>query len=71
MTFTDEELDFIIKYEPSEVTSSLARELKAMRVKLPSIEKELERTRLNYESLFDEMVDFRSHRLGTRRHEHE
>lgn len=38
MTFTDEELDFIIKYEPSEVTSSLARELKAMRVKLPSIE---------------------------------
>ena len=40
MTFTDEELDFIIKHEPSEVTSALARELKAMRIRLPSIEKE-------------------------------
>jgi len=40
MTFTDEELDFIIKHEPSEVASALARELKAMRVRLPSIEKE-------------------------------
>ena len=58
MTITDEELDFIIKHEPSEVTSALARELKAMRIRLPSIEKELERLSSEYERLLDEYTKY-------------
>lgn len=46
MTFTNEELDYIIKFEPSEVTSSLARELKRANERIPSIE-------ANYKELLD------------------